>query len=98
LTRQPRGQYAWDVDGRKPISEDEIPRETERLALGVAIVGTAFFSELGSGTSPASFGDAFSVSLAIQAAFALTASALVSRARQSTRERAPGALPAGEGA
>ncbi|HEY3191519.1 MAG TPA: MFS transporter [Solirubrobacterales bacterium] len=67
-------------------------------ALGVAIVGTVFFSELGSSLSTAAFGDAFSVSLAVQAAFALTAAALVSRARQTTPEAAPGAMPAGEGA
>jgi EmrB/QacA subfamily drug resistance transporter len=67
-------------------------------ALGVAIVGTVFFSELGSGTSTAAFGDAFSMSLAVQAAFALAAAALVSRARQSAPERAPGAMAAGEGA
>jgi EmrB/QacA subfamily drug resistance transporter len=67
-------------------------------ALGVAMVGTAFFSELGSATSAAAFGDAFTVSLAIQAAFALGAATLVARARQTSRERAPGAMPAGEGA
>jgi predicted MFS family arabinose efflux permease len=67
-------------------------------ALGVAAVGTVFFSELGSATSAAAFGDAFSVSLAVQAAFALTAAALVSRARRTVDERAPAAMPAGEGA
>jgi EmrB/QacA subfamily drug resistance transporter len=67
-------------------------------ALGVALVGTAFFSELGSGTSPAAFGDAFTISLAIQAAFALVAATLVARARQTSREPSPGAMPAGEGA
>jgi MFS family permease len=67
-------------------------------ALGVAIVGTIFFGELGSGTSAAAHGDAFSVSLAVQAAFALTAAALVGRARQTARERAIAAMPAGEGA
>ena len=67
-------------------------------ALGVAIVGTVFFSELGSGTGAAAHGDAFSVSLAVQAVFALAAAALVSRARRTARERAPGAMPAREGA
>ena len=67
-------------------------------ALGVALVGTAFFSELGSGTSPAAFGDAFTISLAIQAVFALVAATLVARARQTSREPAPGAMPASEGA
>jgi EmrB/QacA subfamily drug resistance transporter len=67
-------------------------------ALGVAIVGTIFFGELGSATSAAAHGDAFSVSLAVQAAFALTAAALVSRARQTSRESASAAMPAGEGA
>lgn len=66
-------------------------------ALGVAIVGTVFFSELGSATSTAAFGDAFSVALAVQACFALAAAALVSRARQTTRDRATAATPAGEG-
>jgi hypothetical protein len=64
----------------------------------VAIIGTVFFSELGSSLSTAAFGDAFSVSLAIQAAFALSAAALVSRARQSSRERVRGGVPAREGA
>ncbi len=67
-------------------------------ALGVAAVGTAFFSELGSGTSPAAFGDAFTVSLAIQAVFALTAAALVSRARQTVDERVGGGVPTRDGA
>jgi EmrB/QacA subfamily drug resistance transporter len=66
-------------------------------ALGVAIVGTVFFSELGSSVSTAAFGDAFSAALAVQAAFALTAAALVSRARQTSPERVPGGVPAGEG-
>jgi hypothetical protein len=65
-------------------------------ALGVAIVGTIFFSELGSSVSADAFGHAFSVSLAVQAAFALAAAALVSRARQTARERAHAAVPAGE--
>jgi EmrB/QacA subfamily drug resistance transporter len=63
-------------------------------ALGVAIVGTVFFSELGSGTSAGSFGDAFIVAMAVQAAFALTAAALVSRARRTSTERAPAGMPA----
>jgi EmrB/QacA subfamily drug resistance transporter len=67
-------------------------------ALGVAVVGTVFFSELGSSLSTTAFGDAFSVALAVQAAFALTAAALVSRARQTSREPAASAMPAGEGA
>jgi MFS family permease len=67
-------------------------------ALGVAIVGTVFFSELGSSVSTAAYGDAFSAALAVQAAFALTASVLVSRARQTASERATGAMPAREGA
>jgi predicted MFS family arabinose efflux permease len=67
-------------------------------ALGVAIVGTVFFSELGSGTSAGSFGDAFAVAMAVQAAFALTAAALVSRARRTSTDRAPAGMPAGEGA
>ncbi len=65
-------------------------------ALGVATVGTVFFSELGQATSAAAFGDAFSVALAVQAAFALAAAALVSRARRTVEERATAAVPAGE--
>ncbi len=65
-------------------------------ALGVAIVGTIFFGELGDATGAAAHGDAFSVALAVQAAFALTAGALVSRARRTTEERAPAGMPAGE--
>ncbi len=65
-------------------------------ALGVAIVGTIFFGELGSATGAAAHGDAFSVALGVQAAFALTAAALVSRARRTGDERAPAAMPAGE--
>jgi hypothetical protein len=64
-------------------------------ALGVAIIGTIFFGELGSATSAAAHGDAFSVSLAVQAAFALTAAVLVSRARQTARERVAAGLPEG---
>jgi EmrB/QacA subfamily drug resistance transporter len=60
-------------------------------ALGVAIIGAIFFGQLGSGTSSAAYGDAFSVSMAVQALLALVAAALVSRAR----ERAPDAVPAG---
>jgi EmrB/QacA subfamily drug resistance transporter len=67
-------------------------------ALGVAAIGTIFFSELGSATSPAAFGDAFAVTLGVQAVFALAAAALVSRARRTVDERAPAAMPAGEGA
>jgi EmrB/QacA subfamily drug resistance transporter len=67
-------------------------------ALGVAIVGTVFFSELGSSVSTSAFGDAFSVALAVQAAFALTAAALVSRARQTVEELARGGVPTREGA
>jgi EmrB/QacA subfamily drug resistance transporter len=63
-------------------------------ALGVAIIGTIFFGQLGSATSAAAHGDAFSVSLAVQAVFALTAAALVSRARQTAREPVPGGMPA----
>jgi predicted MFS family arabinose efflux permease len=67
-------------------------------ALGVAAVGTVFFSELGSGTSPAAFGDAFTASLAVQAVFVLTAAALVSRARQTVDERIRGGVPTRDGA
>jgi EmrB/QacA subfamily drug resistance transporter len=63
-------------------------------ALGVAIVGTIFFAELGSGSSAGAYGDAFSVAMGVQAALALLSAALVSRAR----ERAPRAVPLGEGA
>jgi hypothetical protein len=63
-------------------------------ALGVAMIGTIFFGQLGSATGAAAYGDAFSISLAVQALFALTAAFLVSRARQTTQESAPGALPA----
>jgi EmrB/QacA subfamily drug resistance transporter len=67
-------------------------------ALGVASIGTIFFAELGSGTGAAAYGDAFALSLAIQAAFALAAAALVSRARQTSSERGPAGIPAGESA
>jgi MFS family permease len=67
-------------------------------ALGVAIVGTVFFTELGSATGAAAHGNAFSVAMAVQAAFALTAAALVSRARQTAEERARGGVPTREGA
>jgi EmrB/QacA subfamily drug resistance transporter len=67
-------------------------------ALGVAIVGTVFFTELGSATGAAAHGNAFSVAMAVQAAFALTAAALVSRARQTVEERARGGVPTREGA
>ena len=64
-------------------------------ALGVAIIGTVFFSELGAGTTAGSFGDAFSVAMAIQAIFALTAAVLVARARQTSGERVPAGVPEG---
>jgi EmrB/QacA subfamily drug resistance transporter len=67
-------------------------------ALGVAIIGTVFFSELGSSVSTAAFGDAFSVALGVQAVFALAAAALVSRARQTVEERAGGGVPTRQGA
>jgi EmrB/QacA subfamily drug resistance transporter len=63
-------------------------------ALGVALVGTVFFSELGSGTSAGSFGDAFAVAMAVQAVFALTAAVLVSRARRTAPQPGPGTMPA----
>jgi EmrB/QacA subfamily drug resistance transporter len=64
-------------------------------ALGVAMIGTIFFGQLGSATGAAAYGDAFSISLAVQALFAFTAAVLVSRARQTTQESAPSAVPAG---
>ena len=67
-------------------------------ALGVATIGTSLLGQLGSATGVAAYGDAFSISLAVQALFALTAAVLVSRARRTAREPAPGAVPAGEGA
>jgi EmrB/QacA subfamily drug resistance transporter len=62
-------------------------------ALGVAGIGTIFFGQLGSATGAAAYGDAFSIALAVQAAFALTAAVLVSRARQTVR---PVPVPASE--
>jgi len=63
--------------------------------LGVAIVGSIFFAELGarSGTGP--YGDAFSLGLAVQAGLALLAAALVFRARVRTSavEQAAAAEP-----
>jgi EmrB/QacA subfamily drug resistance transporter len=53
-------------------------------ALGVATVGTIFFGQLGAATGAGAYGDAFSIALAVQAVFALTAAVLVSRARQTT--------------
>jgi hypothetical protein len=63
------------------------------VALGVAGIGTIFFGQLGSATGAAAYGDAFTISLAVQAAFALAAAALVSRARQTVRRPV---LPASE--
>jgi EmrB/QacA subfamily drug resistance transporter len=51
-------------------------------ALGVAIVGTIFFAELGSRSGGLAYGDAFAVAVGIQAILALGAAALVSRARE----------------
>jgi MFS family permease len=64
-------------------------------ALGVATIGTIFFNQLGSASGAGAYGDAFSISLAVQALFALTAAVLASRARQTTQQAAPGAMPAG---
>jgi EmrB/QacA subfamily drug resistance transporter len=63
-------------------------------ALGVATIGTIFFGQLGSASGAAAYGDAFSISLAVQALFALTAAVLVSRARQTVEKSAPDAMPA----
>jgi EmrB/QacA subfamily drug resistance transporter len=62
-------------------------------ALGVAAIGTIFFGQLGSATSAGAYGDALSVSMAVQALFALAAAALVSRARDRVRRPAAGAVP-----
>jgi predicted MFS family arabinose efflux permease len=61
-------------------------------ALGVAIVGTIFFSELGSGTGAAAYGDALSAAVTVQVVLALAAAALVSRARRPSLEPAPAAV------
>lgn len=61
-------------------------------ALGVAIVGTIFFSELGSGTGAAAYGDALSAAVAVHVVLALAAAALVSRARRPSLEPAPAAV------
>jgi EmrB/QacA subfamily drug resistance transporter len=61
-------------------------------ALGVAVIGTIFFAALGSRTGPAAFGDAFALTLVVQAVLALVSAALVARAR----EPAPRTRPAGE--
>jgi EmrB/QacA subfamily drug resistance transporter len=65
-------------------------------ALGVGIVGTIFFAALGSGVGPASYGDAFSLAIAVQAVLALISAALVSRAHARMRAHAPRAVPARE--
>jgi EmrB/QacA subfamily drug resistance transporter len=70
-------------------------------ALGIAIIGTIFFSDLGSATSVAAYGDAFSLAIGVQVVLALTASALLSRARERAPRPEPApahAEPAGEGA
>jgi EmrB/QacA subfamily drug resistance transporter len=67
-------------------------------ALGVAIVGTVFFSELGSSTGGAAYGDAFSVAMGVQAVFALAAGMLVARARRPERRPISGGVPTGAGA
>jgi EmrB/QacA subfamily drug resistance transporter len=64
-------------------------------ALGVATIGTIFFGQLGSASGAGAYGDAFSISLAVQALFALAAAVLVSRARRTTQEPAPDPVPAG---
>jgi len=67
-------------------------------ALGVSIVGTIFFAELGSATGAAAHGDAFSVAMGLQALVLLTSAALVTRARRPARDRVRAGMPAGEGA
>jgi len=61
-------------------------------ALGVAIVGTIFFSELGSGTGTGAYGHALCAAMAMQAVLALAAAGLVSRARRPSLEPAPAAV------
>jgi EmrB/QacA subfamily drug resistance transporter len=51
-------------------------------ALGVALVGTIFFAELGSRSGAAAYGDALSAAMVVQAILALAAAALASRARR----------------
>jgi EmrB/QacA subfamily drug resistance transporter len=62
-------------------------------ALGVALVGTIFFAELGSRSDAAAYGDALSVAMGVQVILALAAAALVSRARRpalaEVEQRAP---------
>jgi EmrB/QacA subfamily drug resistance transporter len=61
-------------------------------ALGVAIIGTIFFAELGSGAGAGAYGDAFSIAMGVQAVLALLSAGLVSRARG----RAPRAVALGD--
>jgi EmrB/QacA subfamily drug resistance transporter len=50
-------------------------------ALGVAIVGTVFFGQLGSGTGVGAFGGAFAAAAGVQAVLALAGAALALRVR-----------------
>jgi EmrB/QacA subfamily drug resistance transporter len=65
-------------------------------ALGVAIVGTIFFSALGNGSSTGAYGDAFTAAMAVQIVLALVAALLLSRARGhvAARDVAAAAEPA----
>jgi EmrB/QacA subfamily drug resistance transporter len=52
-------------------------------ALGVAIVGSIFFAELGSGTGAGAYRDAFSVAICVQAVLAFISAGLLSRTREA---------------
>jgi EmrB/QacA subfamily drug resistance transporter len=65
-------------------------------ALGVAVVGTVFFGQLGSATDLGSFGGAFAAACAVQAVLALAGAALALRVREHSAAPAERAVERGE--
>lgn len=66
--------------------------------LGIAIVGTVFFTVLGSGSGPLAYGQAFCVAMGVQVALVLLSAAIMMRAgsrrREATKARTAGACAA----
>lgn len=63
--------------------------------LGIAIVGTVFFSVLGSGAGPVAYGQAFCVAMAVQVVLVLLSASIMTRGRARRLIRSTGMAPAG---
>jgi EmrB/QacA subfamily drug resistance transporter len=61
--------------------------------LGVAILGTVFFSELGSRTGPFAYGQALCAAMGVQVALVLVGAAMLTRASRRRRAASSGSVP-----